>query len=110
MITTRATMIDDFKRTSEGFKMNIEDGREVGDMPDDGLSESEYNTIVKVTESPEKRKTFLIELNTTHYAFSNKSSSTARTVTEFYQLQSILKVWLASQIKNNQKTQFHRKI
>ena len=85
-------MLDNFRKTSDGFRMNIQDGREAGDMPDDGLSESQYNTIVKVIESPEKKKTFLIELQTTHYAFSNKSSSTARTVTEFYQLQSILKV------------------
>jgi len=91
MGTMRTTIIEDFSRTSEGFKMKIEDGREAGDMPDDGISETQYNTIVKVTESPEKRKTFLIELTTTHYAFSNKASSTARTITEFYQLQSILK-------------------
>ena len=92
MGTMRTTIIEDFSRTSEGFKMKIEDGREAGDMPDDGISETQYNTIVKVTESPEKRKTFLIELTTTHYAFSNKASSTARTIAEFYQLQSILKV------------------
>ena len=88
-------MIDDFRRTSDGFEMNIEDGREPEDFPDDGSScfkNQDYNTSIKVRASSEKKKTFLIELQTSHYAFNSAESSTARTVTEFYQLQGILKV------------------
>ena len=88
-------MIDEFRIVIDGFEWNIEDGREPEDAPDDpstNNNDGDYNTSIKVRPSSGKKKTFLIELHTTHYAFSCKASSTARTLSEFYQLQNILKV------------------
>ena len=88
-------MIDEFRIVIDGFELNIEDGREPEDAPDDpstNNNDGDYNTSIKVRPSSGKKKTFLIELHTAHYAFSCKASSTARTLSEFYQLQNILKV------------------
>ena len=88
-------MIDEFRIVIDGFELNIEDGREPEDAPDDpstNNNDEDFNTSIKVRPSSGKKKTFLIELHTTHYAFSCKASSTARTLSEFYQLQNILKV------------------
>ena len=87
-------MIEEFKKGSDGFEMNIEDGREpevAPDYPSTNNNDGDYNTSIKVRPSSGKKKTFLIELHTTHYAFK-QASSTARTLSEFYQLQNILKV------------------
>eukprot|EP00092_Neocalanus_flemingeri_P027817 GFUD01030197.1.p1 GENE.GFUD01030197.1~~GFUD01030197.1.p1 ORF type:complete len:174 (+),score=39.57 GFUD01030197.1:37-522(+) len=78
----------------DGFEVqiDIEDGREPLDTPDGTAGvEFDYNTSVRVKPSPDKNRTFMIELGTTHYAFSCHKSCTTRTLDEFYQLQNILK-------------------
>ena len=91
-------MFEAFRKTSDGFFMNIEDGREFDEV--DVSEAQEYNTIVKVVPSLEKRRKFLIHLETSHYAFSLHKSSTVRSLAEFYQLQAILKVKTALSLKD----------
>ncbi|XP_023340860.1 uncharacterized protein LOC111710902 isoform X1 [Eurytemora carolleeae] len=67
-------------------QVDIPDGRL---SPDGGLKQS--RTVLRIEPLDGEPSLFNVKLSTSHYAFSQKRSTTTRTISSFYTLASILK-------------------